>query len=182
MTFPPTGDPALTGPALIDGTGKAQGPPGIDGGPCAIYDGPAPADLSPVRHVLLGMNAHINYDLPQALLAVITDREFADPALLARREADHRAIDEVLAALQAMIVRLAPSEIVTFGTGLGGHAALIFGVLLGARRIVAVEPAAHLIGDVLARYNDRRWQRELAALPDPATATRYVYAESEDAS
>ena len=44
------------------------------------------------------MNAHINYDLPQALLAVITDQEFADPALLARREADHRAIDEVLAA------------------------------------------------------------------------------------
>ena len=58
----------------------------------------APAALPPVRHVLLGMNAHINYDLPQALLAVITDQEFADDALIARREADHRAIDEVLAA------------------------------------------------------------------------------------
>ena len=44
------------------------------------------------------MNAHINYDLPQALLAVITDEEFGDPALLARREADHQAIDGVLAA------------------------------------------------------------------------------------
>ena len=44
------------------------------------------------------MNAHINYDLPQALLAVITDEEFADPVLLARREADHRAIDDVLAS------------------------------------------------------------------------------------
>ncbi|MFY9933770.1 MAG: DUF5995 family protein [Streptosporangiaceae bacterium] len=44
------------------------------------------------------MNAHINYDLPQALLAVITDEEFGDAALLARREADHRAIDEVLAS------------------------------------------------------------------------------------
>jgi hypothetical protein len=58
----------------------------------------APADLPPVRHVLLGMNAHINYDLPQALLAVITDEEFADPALLARRESDHRVIDDVLAS------------------------------------------------------------------------------------
>ncbi|HEX4291149.1 MAG TPA: DUF5995 family protein [Trebonia sp.] len=58
----------------------------------------APAGLPPVRHVLLGMNAHINYDLPQALLAVITDAEFADPVLLARRECDHRAIDEVLAS------------------------------------------------------------------------------------
>ena len=58
----------------------------------------APAGLPPLRHVLLGMNAHINYDLPQALLAVITDEEFGDAALLARREADHRAIDEVLAS------------------------------------------------------------------------------------
>src|SRR6266699_2673549 len=58
----------------------------------------APADLPALRHVLLGMNAHINYDLPQALLAVITDEEFGDAALLARREADHKAIDGVLAA------------------------------------------------------------------------------------
>jgi hypothetical protein len=58
----------------------------------------APANLSPLRHVLLGMNAHINYDLPQALLAVITDGQFDDAALLARREADHRAIDNVLAS------------------------------------------------------------------------------------
>jgi len=58
----------------------------------------APAGLPPLRHVLLGMNAHINYDLPQALLAVITDEQFDDAALLARREADHRAIDNVLAS------------------------------------------------------------------------------------
>ena len=58
----------------------------------------APADLPALRHVLLGMNAHINYDLPQALLTVITDEEFGDAALLARREADHRAIDDVLAS------------------------------------------------------------------------------------
>ena len=58
----------------------------------------APAGLPALRHVLLGMNAHINYDLPQALLAVITDEQFGDAALVARREADHRAIDEVLAS------------------------------------------------------------------------------------
>jgi hypothetical protein len=58
----------------------------------------APAALPALRHVLLGMNAHINYDLPQALLAVITDQEFGEEALLARREADHRVIDGVLAS------------------------------------------------------------------------------------
>jgi Family of unknown function (DUF5995) len=55
-----------------------------------------PAGLPPLRHVLLGLNAHINYDLPQALVAVISDEQFDDAVLLARREADHRAIDEVL--------------------------------------------------------------------------------------
>jgi hypothetical protein len=54
--------------------------------------------LPPLRHVLLGMNAHINYDLPQALLEVIDDQEFQNPGLLARRSADHRRIDAVLAA------------------------------------------------------------------------------------
>jgi hypothetical protein len=42
------------------------------------------------------MNAHINYDLPQALLAVISPGEFADPAVIGRRRADHQRIDEVL--------------------------------------------------------------------------------------
>jgi Family of unknown function (DUF5995) len=67
-------------------------------GPWAAAFGAGGA-VAPVRHVLLGMNAHINYDLPLALLAVISDAEFGDPALLARREADHRHIDQVLAAL-----------------------------------------------------------------------------------
>jgi hypothetical protein len=72
-------------------------------GPWAVAFGAGGADaggaVPPLRHVLLGMNAHINYDLPQALLAVISDAEFGDAALLARREADHRHIDSVLSAL-----------------------------------------------------------------------------------
>jgi hypothetical protein len=47
---------------------------------------------------LLGVNAHVNYDLPQALLAVISIDDFADPVLLARRQRDHERIDGVLAA------------------------------------------------------------------------------------
>jgi hypothetical protein len=53
--------------------------------------------LPPLRHVLLGINAHVNLDLPLSLLAVITDDEFADPALVARRNADHTRIDGILA-------------------------------------------------------------------------------------
>ena len=58
----------------------------------------APAALPALRHVLLGINAHINYDLPQALLAVISDEEFADPVLVARRGRDHERIDGVLSS------------------------------------------------------------------------------------
>jgi uncharacterized protein DUF5995 len=52
----------------------------------------------PLRHVLLGMNAHINFDLAPSLLAVISEREFDDPELLASRRADHEHIDRVLVA------------------------------------------------------------------------------------
>jgi hypothetical protein len=57
----------------------------------------AAADLPPEAHVLLGMNAHINFDLPQSLLRVISPAEFADPAVMAARERDHERVDEVLA-------------------------------------------------------------------------------------
>ncbi|HEX8971739.1 DUF5995 family protein [Oryzihumus sp.] len=55
-------------------------------------------DLPPLRHVLLGMNAHINLDLPQALLAVISSAELDDPALVHWRHVDHRHIDTVLSS------------------------------------------------------------------------------------
>jgi len=56
----------------------------------------ARADLPPLRHVLFGLNAHINYDLPRALLEVISSAEFDDPVVVARRQADHRHVDTVL--------------------------------------------------------------------------------------
>jgi Family of unknown function (DUF5995) len=57
----------------------------------------APAELPALRHVLLGINAHVNYDLPQAMLAVISPADFTDPVLLGRRQRDHERIDAVLA-------------------------------------------------------------------------------------
>src|SRR3712207_2822682 len=40
--------------------------------------------LPPEAHVLLGMNAHINFDLPQSLVAMIPAADFRSAALLAR--------------------------------------------------------------------------------------------------
>jgi len=67
--------------------------------PWAVAFGAGERDsLPPLRHVLLGMNAHINYDLAQSLLAVIPSRDFDDPDQLADRHADHEHIDQVLVA------------------------------------------------------------------------------------
>jgi hypothetical protein len=41
------------------------------------------------------MNAQINYDLPQALLAVIPSEHFDDPTRMQLRQADHRHVDAV---------------------------------------------------------------------------------------
>ena len=57
----------------------------------------APPDLPALRLILLGINAHVNYDLPQALLAVISDADFEHPSLMARRRRDHERIDTILA-------------------------------------------------------------------------------------
>jgi hypothetical protein len=51
-----------------------------------------------LRHLLLGMNAHINYDLPQALLAVISDDESDDADVRAARGEDHRRVDDILSS------------------------------------------------------------------------------------
>ena len=72
------------------------------------HDGPVPRpwrlafqadpNLPTIVHLLLGMNAHINYDLPQATLSVITDQDFEDPVLIERRRRDHERIDMILAS------------------------------------------------------------------------------------
>ncbi len=54
-------------------------------------------NLPSLRHVLFGINVHVNFDLPQALLEVIADEEFEDRSVRVLRERDHVHIDAVLA-------------------------------------------------------------------------------------
>ena len=65
--------------------------------PWRLAFGADPA-LPPEAHVLLGMNAHINFDLPQSLVQVISEADFADSVVLGRRRRDHERIDAVLAS------------------------------------------------------------------------------------
>ena len=54
------------------------------------------ASISPLHHVLVGLNAHLNYDLPQAFLAVVADDEFEDRELVRRRFRDFKHIDDIV--------------------------------------------------------------------------------------
>ena len=67
-------------------------------------------DLQAVRHVLFGLNVHVNFDLPQALLAVITDDELDDPSVRDRRRRDHDHVDDVLTSQVAAEDRALPGK------------------------------------------------------------------------
>ncbi len=67
-------------------------------------------DLQPLRHVLFGMNVHVNFDLPQALIALISDDEFDDPQLMETRQQDHMHGDDVLASRVAEEDKLLPGK------------------------------------------------------------------------
>ena len=58
----------------------------------------ADPSLPPEAHVLLGVHAHINVDLPQALIATMPAADFSDPLRCAQRRRDHGRIDRVLAS------------------------------------------------------------------------------------
>jgi hypothetical protein len=81
----------------LDALEAWQKDPESVGAPWRLAFGADPA-LPPEAHVLLGMNAHINFDLPQSLLRMIPPADFGTPSVLNRRRRDHERIDDVLAA------------------------------------------------------------------------------------
>ena len=65
--------------------------------------------------------------------------------------------DEVALALRAWIARLRPSSVNTLGQSMGGYAAILFGALLGADRVLAFGPLSYLRPDWARRDGDTRW-------------------------
>nr|WP_240896843.1 DUF5995 family protein [Kineococcus vitellinus] len=52
--------------------------------------------VPPLVQQLVGLNAHLNFDLPQVLLEVLDDADVADAELMRRRAADFRHVDTVM--------------------------------------------------------------------------------------
>ena len=68
-----------------------------------------------------------------------------------------RDADEVAAALRDWIARLRPRSVSTLGQSMGGYAAILFGALLGADRVLAFGPLSYLRSDWARRDGDTRW-------------------------
>lgn len=68
-----------------------------------------------------------------------------------------RDADEVAAALRGWIERLRPSGVVTVGQSMGGYAAILFGTLVGADRVLSFGPLSYLRPDWARRDGDTRW-------------------------
>jgi hypothetical protein len=66
--------------------------------------------LPTLVHLLLDLNAHVNYDLPLAVLAVISDEDFEQPALMARRHRDHELVDALIGSRVAAEGELLPAS------------------------------------------------------------------------
>lgn len=84
---------------------QAQDDAGSDTAPRswrALFDARARPGIAQLQFAIAGMNAHINYDLPRAL--VLTTREFGGELDDARRT-DYVAVNRVLAQTQPLVQR-----------------------------------------------------------------------------
>jgi hypothetical protein len=60
------------------------------------FEAASDPDRRPLVQVLVSMNAHINFDLPQSLIAMMSGADLVDRVLMERRQADFDRIDTIL--------------------------------------------------------------------------------------
>jgi hypothetical protein len=75
-------------------------------GPWQIVFAQTGRRVPPLRQVLVGTSAHVNYDLPQALLEVTPAEDFDDPGLIGDKRKDHEHLDRLFARRAAEEDRL----------------------------------------------------------------------------
>lgn len=83
-------------------------------------------------------------------------------------------VDEVADSLQQLIARIQPSHVITIGQSMGAYAAILFGILLKVKRIVAFGPLSFLGVEHALTYHDRRWLRVMLDLHDHPPPSLYA--------
>jgi hypothetical protein len=82
-------------------------------------------------------------------------------------------VDEVAASLRGLIRSIRPSRVWTIGQSMGGYAAILFGMLLDAERIIAFGPLSHLDPVEAVRFGDRRFLSVMNSLAADRLKSRY---------
>jgi pimeloyl-ACP methyl ester carboxylesterase len=81
-------------------------------------------------------------------------------------------VDVVVASLRAIKDEQGIERLITIGYSAGGYAALVFGALLGAERVIALEPQTCLERAWLTEIGDDRWSAALNRLDETGGADR----------
>ncbi len=83
-------------------------------------------------------------------------------------------IDEVVTSLKSSIGKLQPSEVITIGQSMGAYAALIFGALLEADKVIAFAPLAFIDSEMLESYSDHRYLTVLKEVCKSELKAKYL--------
>lgn len=70
-------------------------------------------------------------------------------------------VEDMATALQAFLRPYAGRPIITMGYSMGGYAAIMFGLLLGARKAIALAPQSFIDPTMRAEHGDTRWDESL---------------------
>ncbi|HEX5224514.1 MAG TPA: hypothetical protein VFW29_05235 [Solirubrobacteraceae bacterium] len=71
---------------------------------------------------------------------------------------------DVAAALRRLVDAQQPERLIVAGNSAGGYAALVFGTLLGAERVLCFSPQTVIDPDELAAIGDHRWDDRVEAV------------------
>jgi len=82
-------------------------------------------------------------------------------------------VDSVAASLRQLIGQIGPASVSTVGQSMGAYAAILFGALLGADKVLAFGPLSYLRSDWARRDGDTRWLAVMDKLDRFAPAQRY---------
>lgn len=83
-------------------------------------------------------------------------------------------VDQVVARLKRLVAAIRPSQVWCIGDSMGGYAAVLFGMLLRADRIVSICPLSTFDPDFARRYNDKRFLWAMDAVAATVPDNKYL--------
>lgn len=75
-------------------------------------------------------------------------------------------IDTAAQAIRTEIDKAPHKRVVTMGNSMGGYAAILYGILMKADKVIAFAPQSFISAEMRNTHDDRRWQQDLGSIPE----------------